>query len=273
MDSSAIKQIQESHAASQLNETVAGHNTVAPLVALPSGFDIESLEAHMPNRSRFRGCFSTSMMDDFAAYAKQHNQDSSSCFVEGNLMRASIFFDLGNVRKPGHCSHKAIMEVERLCDYSALLRVDGDTFTQKTFAEWVEDWRDNITMLDSNGGEIETGLAVAAIRLLTIQSMQSSTHTDGDLRSSRSALEEIEADGGDNLPHSFSFRCKPYECIDFREFVVRVSVLTSHEKPQFSLRVIQLELHKEEIAKEFAGLVKDSLEGSEITTYMGSFSS
>lgn len=271
MDNSAIKQIQQAQTTDAIQAAIGLLNTSEPMVAVPNDFAIKSLEQHMPNRSRFRGSFETNTMGAFSDYTKEHKQGCASCFVNGDSMKAKVIFDIGDKDTAGHCDHTALIQAIKLCDYSALLRINGDTLNQKELAEWVEDWADNITMIDKAGGEIDTGLAVAAIRTLTITSKQESSHVEETLRSNRSVMEEIEADGGDSLPHAISFRCKPYECIDFRNFVIRVSVLKSHEKPRFSLRVIQLELHQEQMANEFSELVKTSLEGTDIKTYMGSF--
>ena len=54
-------------------------------------------------------------------------------------------------------------------------------------------------------------------------------------------------------------------------FDMRLSILTSHDKPQFVLRIKQLEKHEEEIAIEFTELVKTKLAGTKVETYMGKF--
>lgn len=267
MDSTAIKEIQKPYLIEKVQAAIDSSNTSVPLVVTTSG--IENLDAYMPSLSRMRLEMSTDSLEAFTDYVEDHDTGTGACFVDGDNMTATTVFDFGTVDEPLHRDHKSRIKLSELSDYACLLRVVQSRRSQKELAEFIEDYADNITVLDAAGVEIATGLAVAAIRTMTIEARSTSTHEDGDMRSSRSTMDEIEAQGKDVTPAVLRFKCRPYSCIAERDFDIRLSILTGDTKPNFNLRVKQYEKHIEEITHEFTELVKVKLENTQINVYLG----
>ena len=84
-----------------------------------------------------------------------------------------------------------------------------------------------------------------------------------------SAMEKIEAKNKESLPSLIKFQCVPYHHLSLREFHVRLSVLTSGEKPMISLRIVKLEQMEEDIAEEFKSMLVAGFADSELDVYMG----
>lgn len=267
----AIEHIQQSVAMKQALEALSPHKTAMPIVALSGDLSVHNLEQYMPGRARFRGAMTTNTMEAFTAYARKHKAESAACFVDGEKMKASVIFDVGNKEDPGHCGHTASISAEKLAEYRVLLGVNGDRLNQKEVAEWVEDWRENLTAVNAAGELLDIAHVTGALRLITIEEKRKSEHEQGDVRAVRTTMEEIEAKSEKAIPAVLSFTCRPYECIAMRTFDMRLSILTSHDKPMFILRIKQLEKHEEEMAFEFTELVKSGLDDTGIETYMGKF--
>ena len=80
--------------------------------------------------------------------------------------------------------------------------------------------------------------------------------TRGDsTRTSRSAMDQIEATSKETLPASLMFSAVPYEGLSVRNITLRVSVITSGAQPMLKLRWIGEEVQREEIAQEFKSVL------------------
>lgn len=249
-----------------------------PTAIISNDTKIVSLENYQKHRNYFKGDFSTNNIDNFVQYNKDQDADGNKqCFISAYLMRATTIFDLGDKEKPGQCQHKAYLELEQSVDYNALLNEHNKYSSQKNLSEFIEDWNDNITCFSSNSGELkvmENKIAIQLIRNVTIESNSNKTSEVGDFEGKQSTFESVEAKSkdGSNLPCRIEFRCKPYDDLSERYFMVRISLITSENKPCFSFRIINLNSHVVEMAKEFQAILASKL-GDEIKTYIGSFDS
>ena len=267
MNEAAIKEIQKGHAVEAANNHLSSTDT--PVVAVPDDFAVHDLEQYMLGRSRFRGVMKTGSMRDFVRYVGENGE--AQCFVDAEKMSAKVFFNLGDQESPGHGDNTASLKLETTSPYRALLGMDGQKLSQKTLAEWLEDWKEHLTVKDQDGGDMSMAQAIAAVRRITIKAKAESTHTDSDFGASRSAMEEVEAKAEDRMPSTFIFTCTPYEGLDERPLTLRMSVITGGEKPVLSTRIVQLEKAQEEMAEEFKDKLSDQL-FSEVQVYIGSFS-
>jgi uncharacterized protein YfdQ (DUF2303 family) len=115
------------------------------------------------------------------------------------------------------------------------------------------------------------GIALQAIRNLTITAVKESTHIDRDLGATRSTLEEVEAKSKSaKIPPHLVFSTIPYQGFAPRDFRLRLSVLTG-EKPRLVLRIVGREAIEEEIAQEFKTILLREI-GDSATMVIGSFS-
>lgn len=230
---------------------------------------VVSIEHLQAGRSRFRGKLVTNSLQDFIAYTVA--RPGASGFVDAENVEAKVFFNLGDQKNPGHGDWTASLRMKPTAGYAAMLGVIGKKLTQRELLDFAEDWCANVTAIDSDGVTItNVARALAAIRKLTIKATAEATHTEKDFGARKSSIEDIEASADDGLPYGFGFTVVPYDGLITRSFTLRLSVLTSGEKPLLVLRAISLESAKEAIAQEFKRKLEDGI-GSATTLTLGTF--
>ena len=249
-------------------------------ISLPMNTKIEDLEKFMAFRRRYRGVMKTPQIDQFAEYANQTaaevqanigpNSPAVPCFVDPENMTAKTFFDLGTTEEPGHGDHTAILSLLKTAAFEELLSKNGRAMDQKELAEWLEDWAPQLKVTADDGKELNLPAAVAAVRRITIGAKSESTNEERTFGGRRSAMSEVEAHNKDTLPAFIEFTCEPYHGLDERTFRLRVSLITS-EPPKLIMRIVRLEHHQEEMAKEFREHLVHALDGNLVQTFVGSF--
>lgn len=280
MDAQALSLIQKTAVDAEGQRAIDSHK---PVAVLPVDYTLHDLEPYQLHRSQFRGVFSTSSLEAFADYTKHqranagpHQADGKlSGFVDVDSMSARIFFDLlvkdGDGVFPGHALHTAILQLKKTAEHSAVLQVNGRQLKQVDLIEWLEDWQPNIVALaDEAGTAVALPSAITAIRRLEIQTKTNTSHTTEALRAERTALEQVEARGAGQLPIRIVFRCVPYPGLPARDFPLRVSVITSHDKPMLALRIVNLEAITEAIAEDFRKALAEGI-GEDATLTLGTF--
>lgn len=261
-----IQQVKDHTILSLASDQISGTDT--PVAIVPEGMEVRSLEKYMETRSSFRGELKTASLKDFAEYIG--DATDTKVYVDAESMAAKAFFDLGTSENPGHGVHTANLSMKATSPYRAVRSLHGERHSQKNLAEWLEDWADFITITDSNGELMTVIQAIAAVRRLTITSKAESQHSEQHFGASRSAMEEIEAKAESALPAVIHFTCTPYEALGSRTFDVRLSIITSEDKPKLGTRIIQLEAQQESIANEFKETLADHLH-DDIQVIVGMF--
>lgn len=269
LDNTAIQEIVNLSTAAFYPDPIK--HTDCPAVLVPDGVTTESLENLMVNRYRFRGDMKTTSIDDFAEYSKGYAGEGVRCFIDAEEMRATTVFNIGTLAAPGHADNRAHLQLKNTSPFRSLLHMDGKKCSQKAMAEWIEDWNDFLKAYDAEGNVMDIKKAAGAVRRLTIEATRNADYEDQDMKASRSVMESVEARSKDVLPSYFEFECIPYEGLPNREFRLRFSILTSDE-PVLVVRIIQLETHEEEMAKQFRDLLVQKFEGQQIETFIGNFS-
>ncbi|WP_159340737.1 DUF2303 family protein [Vreelandella aquamarina] len=264
MDHQAIEKIEALVHAAQIGNP----GTDTPTMLVPKGYELQSLENFQQSPARFRGSFTTSSIEDYAAYVNE--EDESRVFVNVDAMSAKAFFDLGNAAEPGHGDHTATLTLEKTSAFVACLNAHESAFGQKELAHWIEDWHHCITGIDSNGVEMTAQKLAAAVRRIEIKATSERVSEDRDWGSSRSGMDALDASAGDSTPDIIRFHCLPYEGLSFRTFDIRVSILADDSKPRLKLRIIGLEAVKEEMAKEFKDVLAKELD-EHSTLLLGAF--
>lgn len=244
--------------------------TKFPTRVIPREMRLADLEPFQGMRYRYRGTMNTASISGFAKYVTDRCGDTTSCFVDAKRMSANAVFNLGTTELPGHADDTAVLTLDKTAPFVELLAVDGKKMPQKSVAEWLEDWRDNLEAIAQDGSDMDMKKAIATIRRVTISASRTQDHADSDFGASRSAMEEIEAKGKDgDLPRSFVFTCTPYEGLGNKAFYLRLSLITG-DNPMFVLRIIKLESSVEEMAQEFRTLIESEI-GSDVKMYVGTF--
>jgi uncharacterized protein YfdQ (DUF2303 family) len=280
MDKSAIEQIQKAEA------IIAGRDAIAsmplhikPVVALPDNFKLHDMEQHLETRFRFRGSFSTQSLAAFGAYAQHHALPTpQAAFIDADKMRAKLVLNLGNHEAPGHCDNTATLTLEQTAAYKALLNIVEREKTQQEIAEFIEDWRHNLTALgeansEDTHDEIPIVRALQAVRSITIEAVSKQESDVRNFGHTTSGMDSIDAKSKHTLPAFFKLNCEPYHELPERVFVLRLSVIT-RQKPALVLRIIREQEHKEQMAEEFQHLIRDELKtrSPDVQIYIGNFS-
>lgn len=240
------------------------------LFALPDHFKTHDIEQLMPLRRRPRGTMRTVLLPDFMNYVKDHCQPGAHVFVDPEKMTATAVLNLGTVDKPGHADDLAVLAEDMTAEYKAMLAVaGGQPLAQRTVAEFLEDWAPHVTCRNDEGG-IPTNKAVAAVRRVTIESIRKQESQEQSLRAERTAFESVSATSVEPLPTFITFTCGAYAGLAPRAFELRLGVGTGGDKPTIQLRIINHELHKQEMARELAQRVREVLSDT-VPVMVGSY--
>ncbi len=273
MDATAIREIQQSNAAQQLNKEL---NYERVLIA-PENFKAINMEQFQPGRHNFRGSFKTASLTAFGEYCVKHDTaEVATCYVDSDAMTATVIFDQGDEDAPGHCQHTGTIELDKTPDYRALLDINGDRLSQKYLAEWFEDWRDQITAhgeatADDDYPIMAIGKAIASIRRVKIKASAESDHSQSDFSASSSRMASVSAESAEGNVAGFTFTCTPYNELDETTFDVRLSIITDGDKPVFKPRIRMLEKRQIEIAKNFESKLAEELSPTNIEPVIGTF--
>ncbi|WP_286801357.1 DUF2303 family protein, partial [Marinobacter sp. UBA2498] len=185
-------------------------------------------------------------------------------------MTAKVFFDLGTVEFPGHADFTARLNLPKTAAFEELLGKNGRALDQKELAEWLEDWAPQLKVTSETGEPLNLAAAVGAVRRITIGAKSESSSEERTFGGRRSVMSEVEAQNKDTLPAFVEFTCEPYHGLQERTFRLRVSLITS-EKPRLVMRIVRLEHHQEEMAKEFREHLEHALDGNLVDTFVGKF--
>lgn len=241
-----------------------------PVMLLPQAMSLESLEIFQASRSRFRGTMKTTLTADFANYIAKQKQ--AQIFINIERMTAKAFFNLGDNDNPGHGDHCAQLTPDQTPDFNEIVLQHGQRMPQKRLAEWLEEWRDNLSAIGPDDEEIPIKKAIAAIRKITIEAGREQDHSVGTLSEKHTSIERIEASSRQGvLPVGFIFKCSPFANFDERDFHLWISLLTGDKTPVFVLRILMLCKHNVEIGLEFEGLIKNALTDKSVDIYIGDF--
>lgn len=254
--------------------------TEESVVALPEGVKVHDLEKYLANRRHFRGTMETCLIEEFVEYSTAAtesyaeafaNSDNTPCFVNPQSMSAVVFFNLGDIDAPGHGDHQARLALLKTEAFKELLSINGKRFEQRELAEWMEDWKDQLTARAENGEtELPMASAVAAIRRITIGANAETISEQQNFSSRRSAMAEVEAKFKDQIPAFLDFKCEPYQGLDERTFNIRLSLITG-ETPKLAARIVRLESAQEEMAKELETKLRKGFEDTPVRTFVGKF--
>lgn len=270
MDKSAIDAIQAAQVVAEVTEQLAKVNTIQPLVATPETVNIQCLERFQAGRARPRGTMKSQNIGAFVAYSVVKAASAPvTTFVATEGMRAVSIFNLGTDKEPGHADDVAVLELPPTVEMAFLkdLQKKNDLsrgkLTQLGFAELVEEWRDYMGFyhdFDSieDGKQSTLGQALAAIRKVDIKATREKSSTEAEFGRERSDLEKVAIESA-HLPGFIHFKCVPYDGLKEHDFWIRVTVHLEGSAPQFSLRVIRLELEEQSMREELFELLHQQL--------------
>lgn len=245
--------------------------TFVPTLLIPSTYKLSNIEHLQEFRSRFRGQLRTESIADFCKYVKEHrtNGFDTNGFIDADTMTCNAIFNLGHIDEPGHGDDEALLILKPTAAFNALQQIAGEHLSQTQLAEWMEDWNDNIEVIDANGDRMEVAAAVQKIRTITITAKAERTSSESNFGNARSSMDSIEAAHAEKQPADLQFLTVPYEGLTARVFILRLSIRTG-EKPTLMPRWVRQEQQEEEMAQEFKQVLLGELD--EVATLtVGSF--
>lgn len=262
MDHSAIQKIRDLSSPEDINNRLARitHNTV---IVSPDSLRMTDLEEFLPSKRRMQATMRTEELESFAAYCEHMTSQFDLAtflpvFVDAEAMSAKAVFDFGTVETPLHGDNQAVLALTKTAEYQGFLNINNCQTSQRGFAEWMEDFKENVTAYDSKGEKLSFAGAVDAVRKYEVSEKTEAGSEERNFSSRKTAMTEVSTKNADKMPAFIGFRCKPYADLKEREIMARVSVLNGRS-PEFVVRAILFEKVKEEIAKEFCELVEGRL--------------
>ena len=272
MDSSAIESIKNLAVDANIRRLPEALDDVA--VALPKEYSLHSLEKFYPNRTRFRGRYTTSSMADFIAYTKANDSGSVFASADDDLdLSATAFFNLGDTDEPGHADWIAHLSLVRTAAFNALIGT-GSPFSQATLIELIEDWEANIRAFDGPeepGDGVTLGKAISAIRKIKIAAKSEAESTRQNFGETTSRLDSVSVSSEAGLPAFLSFKFVPFLGFNQREVFLRLSVSTDPNRPPtLKLRPIGWEQVIESIQTEFKTRLIEEI-GDKAKVHIGTF--
>ncbi|WP_263974205.1 YfdQ family protein [Halomonas elongata] len=100
----ALQHIEESHKTG--TEAANGDALI-----VGSGFQLIDLEQYRNLRRRFRGTFQTQGLAAFTGYLAERANQGTPVFIDRDSMTAKCFLDIGDQDAPGHCAHRATLNL------------------------------------------------------------------------------------------------------------------------------------------------------------------
>jgi uncharacterized protein YfdQ (DUF2303 family) len=245
--------------------------TFTPTAVIPEGAKVLDLEKFQECRSRFRGVFSTHSLADFSAYVVERSAGEGRGFIDQDNMSCNLLFNLGDVANPGHADDRAVLKLKATAGYSAVQKIANERLSQKELSDWIEDWHQYLTPVDEEDNAIPVAKCIAAVRTITIKATSESETTVSDTGGRRSAMDQIEAQSKETLPHALLFNVVPFDGLIEQRIRLRVAVITSGAQPVLKLRWIGEEVQRESIAQEFKEVLDKKIDTAAKLS-LGSFS-
>ena len=269
MDKSAIEKIQGAGALAIAREQLDKPSLPGVYVA-PENMTTRDLEKFMPTARHFKLGFNTRVISEFTRYAMEHASEDSGIFVNDENLSAVCSVDLGTKDKPLHQFHSARLQLKKTAVYSAILNITDTKLAQKTAAEFIEDWKHEVSaILTSDDQSMTVGLASSSMRNLTIEQAREVNSKVDDFGYSASAQERLEAKNKDKLPSFIKLTVAPYHGLGVREITLRMGIIPSGEAPFITFRIVGNEALQEELAFEFKEILEADLKDCDAPIYIG----
>lgn len=254
------------------NEIVSEDKDV---IFLDGDVRVHDLEKFSPKKRRMNGNFATTSLLALAQFAeatiKQSNEiDNPSCFI-GNKGNAKLIFNFGDMKNPLHQDLNASIQLNQTPVFVAMSNLKDESITQRTLAEFIEDFNNYVVALDKDGNEINQKVAISSIRDMSIESQRSVSQSSEDYKDTSSAFASVEAKFKAATPAYLKFDIPAFNEIDNKVFIFRISVITSDDKIKLVLRCPKWDEVIESINIEFQERLAEILGPLGVETFIGNW--
>ena len=232
--------------------------TYIPTAIISNETALASLEKYGAAPLFYRAQLMTKFIEQFLKYTR--DQGSSHVFINDQELGAVAFFDLGTPTEPKWGRHRAFLALEKEPAYIALLSKADSRMDQQTLIDFIEDWMDNIQFFNAAGEVIDVHDAIKNIRRLKIKVNGESNSDHGNYAQSRSTLEEVELQAGEQPPPAyFIFSCTPYPGLGSRDFLCSLRANASKDAFTLMYRITRQSAIEHEIVQEFCQTISAGL--------------
>jgi uncharacterized protein YfdQ (DUF2303 family) len=278
VDKTAIQEINAQNSLKAINGYLVDKDN--DVIALPEGSSLHDLTQFDSVKRWFTGRYKTTSLEGFLGYVNDNIKNGcSEIFISVEDMSACAIFDLYTIEKaPARAEHQALLKMKATPEYQAIKDLCGgvkhsvrdDKLSQREMAEWMEEWREFITPVDSSDKEINIARAINAIRGMTVEASRKMESSVGDMSESRSTLDRIDAKGKEVTVAGFiaeDIYC--YSDLQPKTLKVKFSIITDAEKIAFKARMLLQDKVKEELGQDLADKINASINIDDI--YLGDF--
>lgn len=123
-----------------------------PFVAVPSGHQLESIEAFQDNPNRIRKALKVQTPESFILYFNKFCNDDSMVVLNDDSQSVTGLLDYHGVAEPSWCEHEVKYACPKSREWDTWTRYNKHKFDQLAFAEFIEE---NIKdFAEPSGGEL-----------------------------------------------------------------------------------------------------------------------
>jgi uncharacterized protein YfdQ (DUF2303 family) len=262
MDASAIQEIAKL-------ATCDAHKS-DKFIVIQEGQEVQSTERFQASPDRFRGTFTTNIVEEFTTYLNTNASSNTGVFIDPGYGLASAVIDLGTQANPQWGSHKANLVLEATPEYATLITTNGLALKQANFIDLVEDFSECFTFHFA-GNFLDTKETVQRLRRLSVNSAASAQVTLGDAGESRSLADsvEVKVNGAEQPPEGFTFTCSPYEGFGPFTAECRLRFVVEGDKATIKYRIIGKAKLEKAIADALLSKLYDQITVAGIQRYLG----
>lgn len=241
-----------------------------PVLLVPPGAKLESLEAYGVTPVRLKSTYRTPMVSEFIAYVSAHREAATAVFVDPATLSAVAvldYFDL-HEREPGFGQARAQLALRKTPQYEALLRLcePKREWSQKELVRWLEDWGE-YCQFSLAGASMPLAEVIFAVRRMKVDAGSTRMSEVQDYSAQKTSLERIEAVGEKPLPDRLVLQAPMFFDTEPEALTARLLVELGQDPMAFRANLINEELAQRAVAKQIEGEIRGGLEG--VAVYLG----
>lgn len=260
-----IADLQEPKAVTFLDNGVAFNHTA----------QVGFADKYKNGKARPTGTLLTGHLESFVDYVNNNgNADNTSVFINAADMKATAILNYGaDGYQMGHGDYRAILSAKPFIIFDKILEMHNNgRYSQRVFANILEDWMHEFKAYDDNDALIDIKNAISALRDMVVGETVDVTSSVSNFGESRSKFESVEAHArGRTTPAYFSVSTKCYDCLDEeRTIKMRLGISKNDGKVEYRLSIIGAEKLVDDLATDFAKKVQTCLP-TDFDVYVGTF--
>lgn len=182
-----------------------------PLINVPAGYSVESLERYLPAPARIRAVASLTTVESFCRYVGENKLGATRLFADLAARTVTAVIDYHGTTDEtdaSWCSHRAALKCSQSLEWLTWMKLNKTALSQQQFAEHIEDnyldiiEPDNATIL-----EISTSLEARK----EVKFRSGVNLSDGTIRFTYDEQQEGKGKGDIEVPQAFTLSIPIFE--------------------------------------------------------------